>query len=391
MRRSCPVCNFIGPHRILHRQRFLDGPLGAGYNVAICTRCGAGFADGIPSQNTLDRYYTKRSKYEYAQSGGAESPYDFRRFEAIVKQVVPFVHDKDATVLDVGCATGGLLASLRKHGYTRLLGSDPSIGCSNAARRLHDIEVLPLRIQELEKLKPRFDLILMVGVLEHLREVRSAIAIVANLLKPGGLIYCAQPDVQAFADCVNAPYQQFSTEHVNFFSKSSMLRLMSSHGLKTQKTWRWMVEWRKGVHDSVISGIFGKEKSESRRAKRRRDQTTSVSLLRYLEMSRRADTGILRNIEKLIKSQEPLLVWGAGTLTRRLLAESKLREANIVAFVDASPYARIGKLAGRIVIAPEQTVGRTETILIMSKAFQVEITQTIRKRLKLHNKVRRIF
>ena len=69
--RPCPVCGGV-ERRVLHRQRFLEGPLGAGYDVVVCRHCGAGFADGIPAQEELDRYYAEQSKYTYNHAGGAE-------------------------------------------------------------------------------------------------------------------------------------------------------------------------------------------------------------------------------------------------------------------------------------------------------------------------------
>src|ERR1700677_5030046 len=106
--RPCPVCCDFG-RRILHRQQFLDGPMGEGYDVVVCNRCGAGFADGIPSQAEMDRYYAEQSKYTYDHAGGAESPWDLKRFELTVEQVAPHLKSLDARILDIGCATGGLL------------------------------------------------------------------------------------------------------------------------------------------------------------------------------------------------------------------------------------------------------------------------------------------
>ncbi len=70
----------------------------------------------------------------------------------------------------------------------------------------------------------------MVGVLEHLRDLdaRSRTAV----LLPGGLLYVEVPDVTAFADWPNAPYQDFSTEHINFFSPISLDNLMRRTALR---------------------------------------------------------------------------------------------------------------------------------------------------------------
>ena len=462
--RPCPVCGGL-PRRVLHRQRFMDGPLGDGYDVVVCGACGAGFADGIPAQAELDAYYAERSKYTYDQTGGAESPYDFRRFEQIADQIAASVPSTAARILDVGCATGGLLATLKQRGYKHVLGADPSPACAAAARRLHDVDVRVATLAQLADWTERFDLVLLVGVLEHLREVRPAVETVTRLLAPGGLLYCAQPDVTAFADCVNAPYQQFSVEHVNFFSVSSLNRLMSACGLESRQTWRWLVEWREGVTDSVISGLYSlgsfpshsltpslpsddapslksqvsKSSPSHTVAPQLRssasppaaapqfsssappptvvpsfrrfvspsavppfrssdalstaeggpvfDSTTAPALARYLVKCAQEDLKLTTTIEQLVQSREPVLIWGAGTLTRRLLATTRLAEANIAAFVDSSTGLQGQHLAGREIIAPAKLSGRPETIVIASKAFEREILRQIRDQLALSNRV----
>jgi SAM-dependent methyltransferase len=384
--RPCPVCGGLA-RRVLHRQRFLDGPLGDGYDVVVCRECGAGFADGIPSQQELDTYYAERSKYTYDQAGGAESPYDFRRFELIADQVVPFLPSRQARILDIGCATGGLLAVLQKRGFTHGLGADPSPACAAAARRLHGVEVRESTLAQLAGWTDQFDLILLVGVLEHLREVHPALEIVRRLLAPGGLLYCAQPDVAAFSECVNAPYQQFSVEHVNFFSESSLNRLLARSGLGPRRTWHWLVEWREGVTDSVVSGIYGADPTPvgPARSPNAIDGETGPALEQYLDRCRSGEAALLSAVNRLAQSQEPVLIWGAGTLTRRLLASTPLAEANVVAFVDSDPGVHWRRLAGREVLSPSQIVGRREAIVICSKAFEHEIRRMVREELRLPN------
>ena len=390
--RPCPVCASTAEREVLYRQRFAAGPLGDGYAVAVCAACGAAFADGIPGQAELDAYYAERSKYTYAHADGAESPFDFKRFEAIADQLEQHLPSKAARILDIGCATGGLLAVLQRRGYTNVVGSDPAPACADAARRLHGIEVRTATLAEHAAWTERYDAVLLVGVLEHVREVRAAVGIAAKLLRPGGVLYCAQPDVEGFAACVNAPYQQFSTEHVNFFSTASLSRLLATAELAPVATWRWLVEWREGVTDSVVSGVFargagGVVAGAPAAFDGPRDLVSRAALLDYVTRSAAGEAATRRLIEDLVRTQEPLLVWGAGTLTRHLLATTPLGRANLVAFVDSSPHLHGTELAGRKILAATELTGRTERILICSVVFAREIVRMIRAELRLPNRV----
>jgi len=357
--------------------------LGDGYDVVVCTECGAGFADGIPSQLEMDRYYAEHSKYSYDYAGGSESLWDFKRFEMTVCQLAPYLESQDAQILDIGCATGGLLSVFKKHGFSNVTGADPSPECSKAASRLYDVKVRTATLAQLSDWDERFDLVLMLGVLEHLCDVKDAVRTASRLLNPGGLVYCAVPDVEGLADCANAPYQQFSVEHVNFFSSRSLERLMAGCGMATVGAWNWTVEWRENVWEPIASGLYEINHAEVALF----DDRTELALERYLAFSKEGDKKILAAIDSLRRSQEPILVWGAGTLARRLMAMTMLNEVNIAAFVDSNPSLKGKHIADRHILAPEQIAGRRESVLICSVAFAKEIAEAIRNQYGLPNHI----
>lgn len=353
----------------------MEGPLGDGYDVVVCKGCGAGFADGIPSQRKMDRYYAEQSKYAYEYADGAESRWDIGRFDAIAEKVTPHIKWSESKILDIGCATGGLLSVFKRRGFKNVIGVDPSPSCVAAAARLHGVEVRTATIARLADWDERFDVILMVGVLEHLRDVKDAVRIATRLLMPDGVLFCAVPDVDGLAYCRDAPYQQFSFEHVNFFSSRSLKRLMAECGMVEKYVWNWNVEWREGVIEPIASGLFSKDANRSERIF---DDITGRALERYLEFSKKADQRIIGIIETLRVSQEPILVWGTGTLARRLLATTRFSELNITAFVDSNIHNEGKSLANRPILAPTKIRDRKERILICSVTFSKEIAQSIR-------------
>lgn len=358
--------------------------MGDGYNVVVCKHCGMGFADDIPSQREMDNYYTEQSKYSYDYLGGTESPWDLARFEASVNQIAAYLKSRDVRILDIGCATGGLLSVFKARGFKNLTGADPSAVCAAAANRLHGLDVRTATLAQLSGWAERFDLILLVGVLEHLNDVNAAMSIATRLLNPGGYLYCAVPDVRGLAECPNAPFQQFSVEHVNFFSKRSLGHLMTRCGLRQLCIWNWRVEWREDVVEPIVSGLYWPFAGEQKNSF---DSTTERALKRYLAFSKAGDRKIEAEIERLRKTQEPILVWGAGTLARRLLATTRFSEANITAFVDSNVNIQGQVLAGRDVLGPTQIENKKERIVICSVSFAKEIAHSIRVQHRLDNPI----
>jgi 2-polyprenyl-3-methyl-5-hydroxy-6-metoxy-1,4-benzoquinol methylase len=357
--------------------------LGDGYGVVVCASCGAAFADRAVPQEQMDRYYAEQSKYTREHEGGAESEWDMRRFEATADQVCPCLASREARILDIGCATGGLLSVLKGRGFANVQGFDPSPACAEAARRRHAIPVATGSLGSLAKDAARFDLILLLGVLEHLREPKAMLGTVASLLGEGGSLYCAVPDAQGLPECAGAPYQQFSIEHVNFFSSKSLARMLGAAGYRETRSWRWQIEWRPGALEPIASGLFVRGPG----AAAQRDDVTLAALQRYVEYSGRADASTSGAIDQLLRGRRRLLVWGAGTMTRRLLATSRLGELNIAGFVDSNPNLQGSTLAGFPVLAPADIAHRDEAILICSKVFEVEIRAMIREKLGIGNPV----
>jgi SAM-dependent methyltransferase len=386
--RGCPVCGAVERHA-LFRQDFAaveSATPVTGYDVVVCDRCGCGYADGIPDQRTFDAYYREMSKYEYHQRDGAESEYDARRLAIIADIIAPLVPRRDARILDVGCATGRLLANLRDLGFPNVEGADPSPACAAAAKRLYSIPVQTRTLAELGAAAARYDVVILVGVLEHLCDLGEAFVHLRTILNPGGFLYVEVPDATAFADWSNAPYQDFSTEHINFFAPGSLDNLMLVHGFKRvyseqnhrEQSWKTVM--------SNVSAAYRKEAHAPAGAPTV-DTATAAGLERYIALCRIEDERLRTRIDALAASRRPIIVWGVGTHTTRLMATSRLAEANIVAFIESNARYHGKTLQGRQILAPEALVGRPEPVLVSSRVFQHEIAAQIRDALGCPNEL----
>jgi SAM-dependent methyltransferase len=386
--RECPVC---GSHerRVFFHQEFAavdQATPVTGYDVAVCEQCGCGYADGIPEQNVFDQYYRDMSKYEYSQRGGAESEYDQRRLALIADVIAPRLPSPDMRILDVGCASGRLLANLRERGFPNVTGLDPSPACAATAARLYSIDVRTMTLGGIAETGEHFDLVIVVGVLEHLRDLDSAFDHLRSILPTGGLLYVEVPDVTAFADWPNAPYQDFSTEHINFFSPISLSNLMLRHAFT-----RVFLEQNHRVQSyrtvmSNISAIYRREEQASP-GKMPFDPDTATGLERYISGCAVDDERLRAKIDAVVDGKQRILVWGVGTHTSRLMATSRLAEADIVAFIESNSRYHGRMLHGRPILSPQALKDHDEAVLISSRVFQQEIAEQIRRDLGCSNEL----
>ena len=381
MKRSCSVCgsNIKKP---LFQQRFSTMLLVQGYTVVVCENCGFAYADDIPAQEAFDAYYRDLSKYEYQQHAGQESQHDEARQRATAEALSRSILDRQSRVVEIGCSTGRLLALLRENGFQNVCGIDPSPGCAETARKLYGVPVLTTTLSGLAKSREKCDFLIMIGVLEHVRDLQGALATVRQILRPNGRVYLDVPDATQFADWPDAPFQEFSTEHINFFSSRSLANLMSVHGFSCIASEKAHLGFTESTVIPSVQATFASNVEAP--ASWTRDDETELRLREYIRQSQVIDARIRQIIDGSAIGK-PIIVWGVGTHTQRLLANGGLDKANICLFVDSNPKYHGQELKGVSIVSPETLKQRTEPILISSRVFQREIRGQIRDQLGLKN------
>ena len=386
MRRDCPICG-VGDVLSLAHQLFEDLPgrsLVGGYDVVCCRACGFAFASGLPGPEDFARYYSEMSKYEHQATGGATSPEDQARCEAVADLVDSYMPDRGVPVLDVGCSTGVLLAAFKRCGYTDVEGLDPSPACADLALTAHNIVVRTGVAADLADAPRRYGLVLLSAVLEHFLDPVQVLRDAHAVLVDGGLLYVEVPDVEGFAECARAPFQEFSVEHINFFSRVSLTSMAGVAGFSCVHSERLRTPWTSGAQAPVIRAVYRKVGSVSEPVS---DDLTQGALLEYVAVSERIEDGVRARIVELASRGRPVLVWGVGTHTRHLLAAGTMDGLSVAAYVDSDPKCQGTEMRGVPVLGPEQVSDRREAILISSGTAHREIARQLRDQLGLDNEI----
>jgi SAM-dependent methyltransferase len=387
--RRCPICR-CSVGELLHTQRFVlpEGhPLANGYDVLCCEGCGFVFADTAVSQAEYDAFYRNCSKYQDGptSTGGGASRWDLQRLRETAATVAEVIGDRDARILDVGCANGGLLGALQEMGFRRLTGLDPSPVCAANTRRHAGIHGAAGSLSNLPPDFGSFDCIILSHVLEHVHDLRAAIGVVRQLLARQGWVYLEVPDAMRYADFLAAPFQDFNTEHINHFSLTCLANLARCAGLTLHQEGTRLID---GPHPVPYPAVYGFFRPRTGPASRLVHETALRSkILEYIAQSRQVMDQIEDRLHPAVTSGEQLIVWGTGQLALKLLAETSLGAARIAAFVDGNPINHGRLLRGQRILAPEQVADLPYPIVIASTLHEGEIVQTIRDRLGLANRL----
>ena len=376
--RACPVCAST-EHDVLYQQRFEDfaaGSITNAYDVAACGVCGMCFASGLPEAGRFSEYYGQSSKYDLSAVGAEVSSFDIDRNRDEAEFIAAHVVDRDGPVLDIGTATGGLLVALRDLGFANVHGVEPSPDAAQKAQELYGLDVIAGDVRSARSLSDDFAVVSLVAVLEHLVDPAASLQEIAELLRPDGTLYLLVPDASRFSDHLDAPYQQFSVEHINYFTSASLKNLLASVGLEVAVERGTVVKVSDDASGPALEVLC-------RRANRHADgpyDTGGVAdLRRYITDSAAKEAGIRRKIAEMADDQRPIYVWGTGTNALHLLASSRLAECNILAFLDSNPHYTGRQLAGRMVMGPRDMKTVDVPILVASAISQTAIASAARE------------
>ena len=379
IKRCCPVCVGEETKKVFHRD--FGGmesivPF-SGYDVVQCTRCGAFYADSIGETMPLMHYYEMMSKYEteaFSVSREALAEYEFA-IGFLRGHLAP-----EQSIIDIGCGNGAMLHMLQEQGFHHLTGLEPSEkNCRGITERWGIRAVAGALGEEIPPLADEtFDVVLMEGVLEHLIDVQGNVREALSYLKEDGALYLNVPDLAAFPACHDL-YQQFSVEHVNFFSLPSMQNLMREFGMTCvaydRNGYGVFTLWRH-ASEGVPALAF--------------DHTGTADMRTYL-------TGAEQLAAQMKDRLAPyrgraVYVWAAGTHTAMLYQLRLLDGIHVRAIIDSNANYQGKEVYGVPVIAPQELTEREPLpIIISSQLAQDAIHAQIKEKMGLPNEMVRLY
>lgn len=145
---------------------------------------------------------------------------DFFYFEKILPE--------SKRVLEIGCAEGKQLEIFKSRGWDTL-GIEPNRYLAKECKRL-GINTIEGYIEKIKFPERSFDLVIATHVLEHLRNPCIVVKKISQLLKDDGRIILEVP----LNICYGHP------EHLFFFSKRSLTKLLVQNGFIITKEFRYL-------------------------------------------------------------------------------------------------------------------------------------------------------
>jgi len=349
-------------------------PLQRSFTINSCTDCGMIFHDIRPQDERETYYetYTGEDIVDYPVSADQRAFNDLT-LDFLQRRALP---TPEMAILDIGCSFGITLLALKSRGFDNLYAIDPDRSAIAYLQR----QGVPGRsgsiFERFADLDGRFDLIILRHVLEHLEDPASAIENVTHWLKPGGQIYIELPDLERYPECAPFPGYFFEFEHINHFSRGSLLNLMRHFELLQYESTPDIYPCLRALFEPAC---------QPRPVQR--DEAGGRYIEACLEQPTAAGRHTLDKIAALAGHEVAL--WGVSTLAYRMLTHTPLQRCDIRHLVDRDPARQGERLMGLPISAPESLLGFSGDIVLCGENSADSIERTIRG-MGLHNRIVRL-
>ena len=234
---TCPICGktCTEVHARVNDIEYFTSD--ATYNMMKCTECDVLFVDPMLKDRLNfiypENYYSFTGTTKKNWVVAIKEWLDRRGFRALTASL----SGRELSVLDIGGGTGWLVDQLKELDprFTSSLIVDIDEGAhQHAVAKGHDFFLG--KFEDLPVSERRFDLILMLNIIEHVSDPKLVLEKAAALLAPGGKIWVKTPnfdslDARLFRHRSWGGYH--APRHFVLFNRSSFDRLAQGAGLTT--------------------------------------------------------------------------------------------------------------------------------------------------------------
>lgn len=225
------VCNFCGSDAYALVGTELD------YQIRRCSNCKLVYINPQPTADEIpgfyDNMYLDDSPEEVAARGLG---YTERQLRHIVRKRKP----EGGKLLDIGCGFGAVLAEMAKFPEWELSGVEIGDNAIAYARdRVPSATIHEGTVDDVDFEEGSFDCIMMITVLEHVKDPAAVLERITKWLAPGGLLVIQTPHVEPFIrlqqHIKQVPIYFEAPRHLYDFSPATLAMYFNRSGCEDMK------------------------------------------------------------------------------------------------------------------------------------------------------------
>jgi len=135
-------------------------------------------------------------------------------------------------LLDIGCAAGTFLLTMRKLGTWQVTGVEFSEDVAAVARERYDLDVISGTLEETTFADEQFDVVTMWDVLEHVHDPMGTLKEIFRILKPDGILLIRVPNLACWdIKLFGKHWAGFDApRHLYVFTPQTLQKMMAEAG-----------------------------------------------------------------------------------------------------------------------------------------------------------------
>jgi 2-polyprenyl-3-methyl-5-hydroxy-6-metoxy-1,4-benzoquinol methylase len=216
-----------------------------GFTFVRCKKCGLVQRNPQPLKEEITARYSRTFGKDYL-SYEIENENNFLKLQQLALLDAGFyklekslrANNDNFSLLDIGCATGALLASLRETGW-RVTGVEISPS-AEYGRNVRKLDIRNLTLEENKFPNESFDVVLASHLIEHLNDPRSFLSEINRILKGNGYVFITTPNISGFqARLFGGWWRSAIFDHLYLFSVNTLKKMFKNAGFHVEGFSTW--------------------------------------------------------------------------------------------------------------------------------------------------------
>lgn len=329
---NCPICNSNEYQQVFKKlikgitsdSNFIDGEV----SNHICTNCGHVFNESGARNNTVSFYtdlyslmdFSPEAEFKFYSKLGSISYSDWRLKTLVENSSL----EMSGKILDIGCGKGNfLLRFSEKFPDWKLYGVEASENALKFAKERLPKAQFYEGLFTYDPFGEKFNLIVSLGVMEHLEDPNSFLQTAKSCLKENGIFLFDVPNFKL------NPADLFVFDHLNHFTNETLQNLLHKNNLEAFQ----IIESYNRVPIFVICKKINKQKK----------LVNHYKLMEHLTKSHiEFNNSLMKTYEYVNKKFDKVGVFGLGIMIWAGIQNNKIQKDKIVGFFDENDFL-IGK------------------------------------------------
>ena len=197
------------------------------FNILKCKNCnllwvGDDIDDNIINNFYNENYYNSNDKTGYNDYNESENLHR-KNAKSLIKIINKTINIKGKKILDIGCASGFYLDEFRKKGCD-VCGIEVSSYAYKYAKEKMNLNVINSEFKPDLFSENYFDIVLLLGTIEHLIDPKSILSQISKIMKDEGLLVITTIDINGLIPI----YMLKPPEHLFYFNHNNFIKLLKS-------------------------------------------------------------------------------------------------------------------------------------------------------------------